>query len=163
MEHQNYFQRNKNLFQAGCASLLLLAIPEIAFADSIGNLLNPSGHGGSELKSYFNFAVLAFAFVGFIIAGICLVGMAMIKMAPNNPNTQKFEQAGMGGLFVGMLLGGALMTLSGLAYLLIGTALGSSGETDALDSLKSGAIEMAPDHLIARLDLSVIPVKGTEV
>lgn len=128
---------------------------------SFGTLL--AGHGTTELKSFFQFIALLFSFVGFIMAGICLIGMGMIKLAPNNPATQKFEQAGMGGLFIGAMVGSVLGALTTVVYMLIGTAAGTGADTSVFDKLKAGSVYQIDLHEYAQSDLSFIAVKHSKV
>ncbi|WP_370239518.1 hypothetical protein [Neptunomonas phycophila] len=143
-----------------CLAVSMVVLPSLAFAatDSLGDLM--SGHGNTELKSWFSMALLVFAFVGFLVSGGCLLGMAMIKMAPNSPATQKFEQAGMGGLFMGAIIGGAIMSLGGLASYFMGTVLGDGADTGAFDRLKSSSMiesSYTPNTAIAFNAIFVVP------
>ncbi|WP_299201891.1 hypothetical protein [uncultured Amphritea sp.] len=144
----------KSFIQSVLVAVVTLAASNSALADSVGGLL--SGHGTSELKAYFQFAALFFAFVGFIIAGICIIGMGMIKLAPNSPATSRFETAGMGGLAMGAMLGGALCTLTTLVYMLMGTAGGDSADGGALDKLKASTEYQIDVQGYAQVDLSFI-------
>lgn len=144
----------KSFIQSVLVAVVTLAASNSALAESVGQLL--SGHGTSELKSLFQFGALVFAFIGFIIAGICLVGMAMIKLAPSSPATQRFEQAGMGGLMIGAMLGGALCTLTTLVYMFMGTAAGEGADAGALDKLKASTEYQIDVQGYAQVDLSFI-------
>lgn len=138
-----------------------LTASNAVLADSLGGLL--SGHGTQELKSIFQFAALFFSFIGFLIAGICVIGMGMIKLAPNNPATQKFEQAGMGGLLIGTMVGSVLGALTTVIYMFIGTAAGEGADTSVFDKLKAGSVYQIDHHEYAQADLSFIAVKHSNV
>lgn len=154
----------KKIKSLGSITLLMLVSIDTyaANSQSFGEFL--SGHGVSELQRYFSFLIIAVALIGFAIVALCLVGMAMMKLKPNSPVTQQFEQAGMGGLAMGILLGSAMMALGSIVYFFIGTSAGTGADTSAFEKLKSSAYietKLTPEaSRIASLDLNYIELKG---
>lgn len=136
-----YITMKNKLAQLSLSIPLMLAASS-AFAEkgvTFGSHLNT--HGANELSNFFTILTIGGALVGFVIGLVCLFGMASIKMYPNSPVAQKFETAGMGGLFVGLILGGAMMAFGTIAYMFIATAGGSGADTSAFDKLKGSSIE----------------------
>ncbi|WP_286241095.1 hypothetical protein [Neptuniibacter halophilus] len=120
--------------------LLMSSNVVLANADkSFGQHL--SDHGVKEMGLLFNVLTLGAAFVGFVLGLVCLYGMASIKMFPNSPGAQKFEQAGMGGLAIGLVICMFMIVFGSAVYYFIGTAAGTEADTSAFDKLKGSAIE----------------------
>ena len=140
-------------------SLALAVFSTQASAASIGDLAG--GQWTTELQSLFLFGGIAFAFVGFILVGICLYGIASIKVFPNAPGSQRFESAGVGGLFAGALASAGLIVLSSLVAYFFGSVAGDSADTDAFDRLKSSSIQYqkAPSTTVAEIDLTALEAK----
>ncbi|SIQ99431.1 hypothetical protein SAMN05421647_11354 [Marinobacterium stanieri] len=141
------------------SAFALMSANALAAGESLGSMAQ--GHWADEAGGIFQFVILAFAFVGVVIAGTCLIGMAMIKMAPNNPATQKFEQAGTGNLGMGALFGAGLAALMTVLGFFIGTAAGTDADTDGLNRLRgSSIVEPASVEYIASVNADFTTVRA---